>query len=144
MHINETDQILSKQISHTLHQVDEKIVSSDFDQDWELASHQLTAQKGSAENSYVGWFHRILRPRLMPATLGIGLLTGVVIMFSGQYHEQEKTYDLYTPSQVNIIALDPNKPWYGPTDDLLQVSVLTYEYQWMTYTNYDPITMEIR
>jgi hypothetical protein len=40
--------------------------------------------------------------------------------------------------------LDPNKPWYGPTDDLLQVGVLKYEYQWMTYANYDPITMEIR
>jgi hypothetical protein len=144
MQTNEIDQILSRQIRHTLHQVDERIVPSDFDQEWEIASHQLVTRKGLVENGYVRWLHRILRPKLIPAMLAIGLLIGLVVMLSGRFHEQEKSYDLYTPPQVNIMALDPNKPWYGPTDDLLQVSVLKYEYQWITYANYDPITMEIR
>jgi|TARA_B110000263_G_C14969797_1_gene356494 hypothetical protein len=144
MQTNETDQILSRQIRQTLRQVDELIVSSDFERDWEIASQRLVTRKGLSENSYVRWFHRIFRPRLLPATLAIGLLIGLVIMLSGQYPEQEKSYELYAPRQVNIIPLDPNKPWYGPTDDLLQVGVLKYEYQWMTYANYDPITMEIR
>jgi hypothetical protein len=85
-----------------------------------------------------------MRPGPALVSVTAVLLIGVSIFLINQEYSGQKTIIAETQTRENIVPLDPSKPIYVPTDDLLQVNVLRYEYQWATFAYYDPITMEIR
>ena len=147
MQTDKTEQMLRKQIKHVLHRIDALVEPSDFNQDWEIASQsvkKLSTRYIKDENRFNIWLRGIMRPKPVLASLVIGLLIGSLVVLTVQHKNQEESFETNATRQGYSTTLNPNKPWYGPTDDLLQISVLRYEYQWVTFVNYDPITMEIK
>lgn len=51
--------------------------------------------------------------------------------------------EFHAPSE-QLEIINPGNYWHAPSDALLRVDTLAYQDKFITFANYDPITMEIR
>jgi hypothetical protein len=122
--------------------IDKNIEASHFDDDWCQAKKTITHEKLNVAEKKIDV--RMLRPAFM--MIFILAVSVLFISMTGQtpYVEEVKPENTVMQESQVILPINPNQPWYAPTDQLLQVSALNYQNQWVTFTEYNPITMEIR
>ena len=115
--------------------MDARIVPTDFDEDWRAALKRRRGRRAGVPGP--------LAAGCRPAAALLIILA--VILVTARFQSGGPADD---PAPRNRLAapapFDPNRSWYGPTDDLLQVNVLWYESQWVTFADYNPVTMEMR
>ena len=72
--------------------------------------------------------------------------SGLVLTFSLWVllpREEIEPSPALTPEITSLKTIDPNLPWYAPTDELLQVGVLRYASTWPVYEQFYFVTVEI-
>jgi hypothetical protein len=134
-------------IRAVLARVDERIVPADFDDTWMTAVRANAFKPAGSRGVHI--LDALRRGAAWPRAILIGMTAGLMILvlaavLNNGYVEKTEPAAGTEISRANITPLDPNLPWYGPTDDLLRVGVLRYETQLVTFSTYDPITMEIK
>jgi hypothetical protein len=125
--------------------VDDRFTPSRFALDWECASGRMGQfpEYNTSRNLADLFNTRLLTGGMYGLSVTVVVLIVLSLMFINR-QPVEVPVPGQAEDQVVSIALDPNNAWYMPTDDLLRVDVLKYEYQWVMFARYDPITMEIR
>lgn len=140
-----------KLINEAIAQIDDQIVPSDFNDDWQAAMqsvHRSSKETVSGKKIVNFPIKNIFRSNVGLVSVTAGLLAGVlVIMLNVEpFSNAPDTSNIQPNVQTTGVttAYDPNKIWHSPTDDLMQINVLKYQNQWVTFATYDPITMEIK
>lgn len=134
-------------LKDTYKKIDESIEPNRFNVDWEHARYVVNQRVDNKTRS--GKFFRVKNTMIPASALSVLMVVVASIFIFGLQKENAGLGSMgdedVTPQNPQVIVpIDPNQPWYAPTDELLQLSVLSYQSQWITYTQYDPITMEIR
>ena len=131
----------------TMTRIDARIIATDFLQDWQFAMHaanRATATRDRIRVMSGQLVRKIFTPIGATGVLLMLFSIGVSTILLNKTEIQQQGITEPAGSLASTVTLDPNRPWYGPTDDLLRVAVLQYERQWPTYAIYDPLTLEIK
>jgi len=126
--------------------IDKQSISSDFLQDWEYAI-QYGYTPPPTWKKALETLQRMLVVLLKYRTatcIVVFFMIGSLVLLSRTPEKRVPGVTRDEENRLAAISLDPNRPWYAPTDDLLLVNVLQFEQQWPRYAIYDPLTMEIR
>jgi hypothetical protein len=139
------ENLIKEKLKQAYSCVDGKTTPSSFDQDWECALRGMgQVRKADSASEYLGLIDvKLLSGGIYGFSMTVVCLLVLSVFLLTRQPTQEQVREGTDTQNINV-ALDPNIAWYMPTDDLLQVDVLRYEYQWVTFASYDPITMEIR
>jgi len=135
-----------KMIVAALVRIDSQIIVTDFIQDWEYAiqsAHRTTGLWAKTTATLRRALNVLVKYRTVTGMAAIFFI-GSLVVLTRTAEIKVPVVDLDTENRPARVILDPNMPWYAPTDDLLLVNVLQFEQQWPSHAIYDPLTMEIR
>ena len=124
--------------------IEDGLIPPDFNKLWDAARIKSTARRKQTTDKSPLSIYVLVRP--MPAFIVIACLVLVIayITATDDVEMESQKLEEFLASNEYHNTLDPESIWYGETDSLLDIPVLKYERQYLTFANYNPISMEIR
>ncbi|MCZ6525412.1 MAG: hypothetical protein O6928_02470 [Gammaproteobacteria bacterium] len=124
--------------------IDDGLTPPAFDKLWNAARIKSIAREKRATGRLPLFIYGLARP--LPAFIVIACLVLVIAFITATDDvemENQKLEEFLANNEYHS-TLGPKSTWYGETDSLLDISVLKYERQYLTFANYNPVSMEIR
>ncbi len=124
--------------------IDDGLTPPDFNKLWDAARIKSTVREKQTTGKLPLFIYGLVRP--VPAFVVIACMVLVIayITATDDVEMENQKLEEFLANNEYHSTLGPKSTWYGETDSLLDISVLKYERQYLTFANYNPVSMEIR